>query len=55
MSGSGYSLDGFNGPDKTHECWLRVGSVNVTSMRKMEGVVVEMVARRRLDFCCIQE
>ena len=56
MSGGGYSLDdGPNGSDKTHECRLRVGSVNVTSMWKREGEVVEMVARRRLDFCCIQE
>ena len=29
--------------DKTHECRLRVGSVNVTSMWKREGEVVEMV------------
>ena len=56
MSGGGYSLDdGLNRSDKTHECRLRVGSVNVTSMWKREGEVVEMVARRRLDFCCIQE
>ena len=56
MSGGGYSLDdGFNGPDKTHECRLRVGSVNVSSMWKKEGEMAEMVARRRLDFCCIQE
>ena len=27
----------------------------MTSMWKREGEVVEMVARRRLDFCCIQE
>ena len=56
MSGGGYSLDdGLNGPDKTHECQLRVGSVNVSSMWKKDGEMAEMVARRRLDFCCIQE
>ena len=51
MSGGGYSLhDGLNGPDKTHECWLRVGSVDVSSMWRREGEMAEMVARRRLDF-----
>ena len=56
LSGGGYCLDdGLNGPDKTHECQLRVGSVNVSSMWKREGEMAEMVARRRVDFCCIQE
>ena len=51
MSGNGYSHDdSLMGLIKTHECWLRVGSVNVTSMRKREGEEVEMVARWRLDF-----
>ena len=34
---------------------LRVGSVNVSTMRGREGEVVEMTASRRLDFCCLQE
>ena len=33
---------------------LRIGSVNVSTMKK-EGEVVDMAARRRLDFCCLQE
>ena len=33
---------------------LRIGSVNVLTMKK-EGEVVDMAARRRLDFCCLQE
>ena len=34
---------------------LRIGSVNVTSMKKRDGEVVDMAARRRLDFCYLQE
>ena len=34
---------------------LRVGSVNVGTMRGREGEVVEMAASRHLDFCCLQE
>ena len=34
---------------------LRIGSVNVSTMKKKEGEVVDMAARRRLDFCCLQE
>ena len=34
---------------------LRIGSVNVTSMKKRDGEVVDLAARRRLDFCCLQE
>ena len=34
---------------------LRVGSVNVFTMRGREGEVVEMAASRHLDFCCLQE
>ena len=32
---------------------LRIGSVNVTSMKKRDGEVVDMAARSRLDFCCL--
>ena len=32
---------------------LRVGSVNVGTMRGREGEVVEMAASRHLDFCCL--
>jgi hypothetical protein len=34
---------------------LKIGSVNVGTMTKRSSEVVEMVARRRLDFCCLQE
>ena len=45
-SRGGYSVDnGLNGPNKTDECRLRVGSVNVTSMWKREVEMVDMVAR----------
>ena len=33
----------------------RIGSVNVTTMRGRDGEVARMAARRRLDFCCLQE
>jgi len=36
-------------------CQLRMGSVNVGSMVGRSGQVVEMVGRRSLDFCCLQE
>ena len=29
--------------------------MNVTSMKKKDGEVVDMAARRRLDSCCLQE
>lgn len=34
---------------------LKVGTVNVGTMRGRSGEVAEMAARRRLDFCCVQE
>ena len=34
---------------------LRIGSVNVTSVKKRDGEVVDMAARGRLDFCYLQE
>ena len=34
---------------------LRIGSVNVTLMKKRDGEVADMAARRCLDFCCFQE
>jgi len=36
-------------------CQLRLCSVNVGSMVGRSGEVVEMVGRRILDFCCLQE
>ena len=39
----------------TSGSFLRVGSVNVGSMVGRSGEVVEMVGRRGLDFCCLQE
>ena len=34
---------------------MRVGTVNVGSMHGRSGEVADMAARRRLDFCCLQE
>jgi hypothetical protein len=34
---------------------LRMGSVNVDTMSGRAAEVVEMMDRRRLDFCCLQE
>ena len=34
---------------------MRIGSVNVGTMRGMSGEIAEMAARRRLDICCVQE
>ena len=33
---------------------LRIGSVNVTTMKR-DGEVVDMAAKRHLDFCCLQK
>jgi hypothetical protein len=34
---------------------LRIGTVNVGSMNKRCGEVTDMLRRRKLDFCCLQE
>jgi len=34
---------------------LKVGTVNVGTMRGRSGEIAEMAERRRLDFCCVQE
>ena len=34
---------------------LRIGTLNVGSMKGRSGKVADMAARRRLDFCCLQE
>ena len=34
---------------------LRIGSVNVLTMKKKDGEVADMAARRHMDFCCLQE
>src|SRR5207249_9578160 len=34
---------------------LRLGSINVGTMVRRSGEVTEMVGRRQLDFCCMQE
>ena len=34
---------------------LRIGSVNVGTLRGRCGEVVDMVGRRKLDICCLQE
>ena len=43
------------GLEASRACRLRIGSVNVGTLKTRSGEVVEMVARRKLDFCCIQE
>jgi exonuclease III len=42
-------------PDEPRGCRLRIGNVNVGTLVKRSGEVVEMVGRRKLDFCCVQE
>ena len=42
-------------PDSSQLSRLWNGTVNVGSMCKRSREVVEMIARRRLDFCCLQE
>ena len=43
------------GLEASRACRLRIGSVNVGTLKTRSGEVVDMVARRKLDFCCIQE
>jgi hypothetical protein len=42
---------------RTYRCGMRLrfGSVNVGTMVRRSSEVVEMVGRRELDFCCVQE
>jgi exonuclease III len=35
--------------------FLRIGTVNVGTMKKREGEVVEMLESRKIDICCLQE
>jgi hypothetical protein len=45
-----------HGPDGTQVAWhIRVGSVNVGSLTGRSAELVEMMGRRRLDICCLQE
>ena len=46
---AGETDDGRKGVD------MRIGSVNVGTMRGRSGEIAEMAARRRLDICCVQE
>ena len=41
--------------DDRKEVRLRVGTLNVGTMRGRSGEVVEMAKRRKLDLCCVQE
>jgi len=45
---------GDNKKSKEDVC-LRIGTVNVGSMKRRSGEVADMAARRRLDICCVQE
>ena len=40
---------------KSKDISLRVGTVNIGSMSRRSGEVVDMAGRRDLDFCCLQE
>jgi len=42
-------------PKVNHKVSIRIGSANVGSMSGRSGEVVDMVERRQLDFCCLQE
>jgi exonuclease III len=42
-------------PDTPQGRLVRIGTVNVGTMSKKTGDVTDMVARWRLDFCCVQE
>src|SRR5208282_3118806 len=42
-------------PDEPHGYRLRTGCVNVGTLARRSGEVVEMVSRRKLDFCCVQK
>jgi hypothetical protein len=43
------------GKDETGVTRLRVGSANVGTLHGRTGEIVEMVGRRNLDVCCLQE
>ena len=43
------------GRKAVEEASLRVGSVNVGTMRSREGEVSDMLGRRKVDICCLQE
>ena len=42
-------------PEETQGNRFRIGCVNVGTLTKRSGEVVEMINRRKLDFCCVQE
>ena len=37
------------------KCKLRIGTVNVGTMSGRASEVVEMLTRRKVDVCCLQE
>jgi hypothetical protein len=43
------------GRRKVDGVFLRIGTVNVGTMRKREGEVVEMLERRKIDIFCLHE
>jgi hypothetical protein len=46
---------GKNERENVTEKSLRVETVNVCTMNKRYGEVAEMLRRRKIDFCCLQE
>jgi len=36
-------------------CKLRIGIVNVGTMSGRDGEVIDMLERRKIDICCLQE
>ena len=52
-----YKIDrrGKNERETVTEKSVRVGTVNVGTMNKRYREVAEMLRRRKIDFCCLQE
>src|SRR5277367_796265 len=42
-------------PYQVEGCRIKFGTANVGTMSKSSGEIVEMMYRRGLDFCCLQE
>ena len=49
------SDQGFSKRRRTNKVCLRIGTANIGAMSKRSGEVVDLVGRRNLDFCCLQE
>ena len=54
MNGNSVKISG-KGERPSVKCRLRVGTVNVGTMSGRANEVVEMLTRREVDVCCVQE